>query len=189
MIRTDRSAPSSGIQLPNTNRVPRLLVTGVASIMALLTLSLPALAGTSSTSLAHPEGCAPDRGYNYVAVTNHYVDIVPPATESPGTPLTISLTAGLGVTGTVGGQVSGDVNAIVAGAQASVSASISPTWTASVTYGAGPWTVPTGVHSGALHAGVQRKEMTWQSGSYNLGCRWIVSRSGAAKLPWQAPAF
>jgi len=167
----------------------RLAASLVAATSLICLGALPASAAPVDARLAHPDGCPPDGSYAYSGVTNQYVDIVPPASGSPGTPLTINLTAGLGITGTVGGQVSGDVNAIVAGAQASVNASLSLSWTASVTYSGGPWTVPNGVHVGYLHAGGQRESMTWQYGSYTGACRWVVSRSGTARLPWQAPAF
>lgn len=144
---------------------------------------------TGNAAVSRPDGCPPDRGYNYVNAKSHTFDIVPPATGTPGTPLSIQIAIGLGVTGTVGGSVSGDVSLIIAGAKAEINASLALSWTASVTYGAGPWVVPSGVHEGALHAGAERDSFTWQYGAYNGGCRWVVSRTGPADLPWKAPYF
>lgn len=45
---------------------------------------------------------------------------------------------------------------IIAGAKAEINASLALGRTASVTYGAGPWVVPSGVHEGALRAGAER---------------------------------
>src|SRR5215831_5126877 len=133
-----RDNESNAVATGGLSRWVRLSV--AVALGAVFGLVIPPTAGSAST-----DGCPPDPGYSFVNVKNNYVDIVPPASGAPGVPLTISLQAGLGVTGTVGGSVSGDVSAIVAGAKAEVNASISLSWTASVTYTGGPWTVPSGV--------------------------------------------
>ena len=164
----------------------------VLTIMVVVALGLVGVVSTPWQGFAagtDVQGCAPDRGYAYTPPTSRTFDIVPSATGTPGTPLSVQIAVGLGVIGTVGGSVCGDVSAIIAGAQAQVSSSISLSWTASVTYTAGPWIVPAGVHVGALHAGVERDSFTWQYGSYNGACKWIVSRSGPVDVPWRAPYF
>jgi hypothetical protein len=121
-------------------------------------------------------------------VKTNLKDMVPSARGQSGQYLTITITAGISLTGTVGGQVSGDVNAIVAGAKAQVNASIALSLTASVAYSTG-WTVPTTWAWGDLHAGGSQDSMSWTYGSYNGACQWIVQRSGTANLPYHIPTF
>jgi hypothetical protein len=166
----------------SSRRVLTIVVVAARGLVGVVTTSGQGLAASTAV-----QGCAPDRGYAYTPPTSRTFDIVPPATGTPGTPLSVQIAVGLGVIGTVGGSVSGDVSAIIAGAQAQISSSISLSWTASVTYTAGPWTVPAGVHLGALHAGAERDSFTWQYGSYNGACKWILSRSGPIDVPWRAP--
>ncbi|WP_405619422.1 hypothetical protein [Streptomyces sp. NBC_00076] len=155
---------------------------GVTSLFALLGAT-PAMA-----QVAAPQGCPPDPTYSYSNVSTHHVGMVPPASAPGGHTLSIAITAGTSVTGTVGGSVSGDVHAIVAGAKAQVNASIALTLSASVTY-TDSWKVPSSWRIGYLHAGAQRKEMTWKYGHYKANCAWRTDRSGTAKLPYHIPAF
>ena len=115
--------------------------------------------------------------------------MVLPTSGGPQIPLTIALTAGLTVSGTIGGQVSGDVSLIVAGAQAQVNASLTTSLTAQVTYTAGPWTVPSNVHIGYLHAGADKESMVWKYGHYAATCAYVLNRSGSLDEPWHLPHF
>lgn len=135
-----------------------------------------------------PDGCSPDAGYSYNSVRSYLYDMVPYSQGPGGHTLSIQITAGVSVTGTVGGQVSGDVNAIVAKAKVDVNASIALQLTASVTYG-DSWTVPSTWRWGYLHAGANRDTMNWEYGYYNGACQYIVSRRGTANLPYHIPAF
>jgi hypothetical protein len=163
---------------------------GARGLATAAAMSLFALLGATPAmaQVAAPEGCPPDPTYSYSGVSSHNVGMVPPASAPGGHTLSIAITAGTSVTGTVGGSVSGDVNAIVAGAKAQVSASIALTLSASVTY-SDSWKVPSSWRLGYLHAGAQRKQMTWKYGHYKANCAWHTDRSGTAKLPYHIPAF
>lgn len=153
---------------------------------ALLAGGTPALAATGSPQV--PQICPADPGYSYTGVSSYRYNMVPPSSAPGGHTLSIAISRGLTVTGTVGGQVEGDIGAIVAGAKASVNASISRSKTASVTY-TDTWTVPKGWAIGFLHAGAQRDRMHWTYGHYSGACVWIVVRRGTANLPWHIPHF
>jgi hypothetical protein len=167
----------------------RQMLTAIAATTVGLTVvmlpGVPAFAGGGAV----PNTCQPDYTYVYGSVYSNNVDMVPPASAPSGHTLSIQISAGLSITGTVEGQVSGDLSAIVVGAQASVSASISYTLSASVTYG-DSWTVPRSVSVGYLHAGAAHDHMIWRFGHTSGNCQtWIVDRSGTANLPYRIPAF
>jgi hypothetical protein len=163
---------------------------GARGLATAAAMSLFALLGATPAmaQVAAPEGCPPDPTYSYSGVSSHNVGMVPPASAPGGHTLSIAITAGTSVTGTVGGQVEGSVNAIVAGAKAQVNSSIALKLEASVTY-KDTWTVPSSWRLGYLHAGAHRDEMTWKYGHYKANCAWHTDRSGTAKLPYHIPAF
>ncbi|OIK02371.1 hypothetical protein BIV25_01820 [Streptomyces sp. MUSC 14] len=63
---------------------------------------------------------------------------------------------------------------------------VTKTITAQVAYSA-TWKVDRPI--GYLHAGADAKSMHWEHGSYNGGCKWIVSRQGTAVFPYRVPTF
>lgn len=101
-------------------------------------------------------------------------------------PLTLSITMGTAITGTVGGQVSGDVSLIVAGAKASVDSSIAMTKTIGATAST-TWIVTT--DTGWLAVGAIAQSGNWQYGYFSCTGRWVIQRSGSYVLPTLAPAF
>jgi len=145
--------------------------------------------GAADASSSTQKACPPDYGYSYSGAKSRTVDMVLPASGGPRIPLTIALTAGLTVSGTVGGQVSGDVSLILAGAQAQVNAALTTSLTAQVTYTGGPWTVPSNVHIGYLHAGADKESMVWKYGHYAATCAYVLNRTGSLDEPWHLPHF
>ncbi|WP_405830614.1 hypothetical protein [Streptomyces sp. NBC_01176] len=75
---------------------------------------------------------------------------------------------------------------IVASAEETISGSISYSKTTTVTLG-GSWKVPASQKDGWLALGSKGYSFNWERGSYNGGCKWIVSNHGTAKLPALSP--
>ena len=142
--------------------------------------------GKVTSGTVHPDGCPPDPGYSFSAVKHRYKDMVSSVEGTRDETIGIALTQGKTVTGTVTGTVSTEEGVIFASAKESVSASLAKAITTSVTYSA-TWKVTTSV--GYLHAGADEKSMHWEYGSYNGGCKWIVSRQGTATFPYHVPSF
>ena len=158
----------------------------LALALASLIVAVPAkaLAQTPSGTIS-PMCVAPDAGYTYVGRSVTYID-AQRVYGTKGLPLTLSISMGTGITGTVGGQLSGDLNLIVAGAKASVDSSISLTKTVAATAST-TWIVPTA--TGWLAVGAIAQSGNWQYGYFDCGGRWVVQRSGSYVLPTLAPAF
>lgn len=134
-----------------------------------------------------PQGCPPDPGYAFSNVKSTFVgDPSKTVYGASGVTLTLSVASGHTWTGTIGGSIKGEVSAIVAGAEASINASISYAKTTTVTLG-GSWTVPANMADGWLALGSKGYSFHWEYGSTNGACKWIVSRSGNAKLPAMSP--
>ncbi|MFD8004948.1 hypothetical protein [Streptomyces mirabilis] len=75
---------------------------------------------------------------------------------------------------------------LVASAEETISGSISYAKTTTVTLG-GTWKVPASQKDGWLALGSKGYSFNWERGSYNGGCKWIVSNHGTAKLPALSP--
>lgn len=147
-----------------------------------------AVSSTPTPSPVVPLGCAPDYGYETTGTGTYKYDMVPPAYRDPGQTLSISITAGLSVTGSIGGSVEGDESVIFATAKETVNASIAVSLTASVTYSASK-TVPSGVHWGEEHAGATQQRFSWDYGHLTSACHWVKDRTGTGHEPYHIPSF
>lgn len=135
-----------------------------------------------------PLMCPGNNMYQYSNTGTTNMDMVPYASAPGGHTLSITITAGASITGTIGGQVEGDANAIFVGAKASVNASISVSLSASVSYG-DSWTVPSSWSSGELHAGATAQNFKWAYVHENGNCSTTVLRSGSGREPYHLPSF
>jgi hypothetical protein len=158
-------------------------------IAAALAFAVSAAPAASAAGInPRPQMCPGNNMYEYHNAGSTNMDMVPYASAPGGHTLSITLTAGASVTGTIGGQVEGDANIIFAGAKASVNASISVSLSASVAYG-DSWTVPSNWSTGELHAGASAQNFTWQYVHENGNCSTTVERSGSGREPYHLPAF
>lgn len=142
-------------------------------------------AGAASRTV-HPDGCPPDPGYSFSAVHHQYKDMVSGVESQKDETIGITITKGITVTKTITGTVTAEEGIIFAKAKESVSGSLAKAITAQVAYSA-TWKVDRPI--GYLHAGADAKSMHWEYGSYNGGCKWIVSRQGTAVFPYHVPTF
>lgn len=165
----------------------------VASVLtsALVAISLMQIASPSSAATRNPAPgtispmcVAPDAGYSFSSNPS-FIDSSRIYGQK-GVTLSLTMTQGTGLTGTVGGELSGDLSAIVAAIKASVSSSIAYSMTSSITQ-SGSWTV-TGA-TGWFAVGAVSFAGTWQYGSYNCSGVWFVQRSGTYNLPSHMPYF
>ncbi|MGV9706603.1 hypothetical protein [Streptomyces sp. NPDC003483] len=89
-------------------------------------------------------------------------------------------------TGTVTYAAKISESIIVASAEETFGGSVSYAKTTTVTLG-GSWKVPASQRDGWLALGSKGYSFNWERGSYNGGCKWIVSNHGTAKLPALSP--
>ncbi|MEU2778452.1 hypothetical protein ABZ646_37640 [Streptomyces sp. NPDC007162] len=155
-------------------------------------LALLAVGTTSAYAAApatvHPNNCGTESSYEFSSPKSARIGMVPPSSAPGGHTLSITLTAGTSVTGTITGSLQTEESAIVASAKQTVGVSFALTMTASVSYG-DTWKVPASWRKGYLHAGADRDTMNWNYGHYGAGCKWVIVRKGVAKLPYHIPAF
>lgn len=166
----------------------------VAAVLGASTLIFMGVTGVSGTAFAagsatvHPDGCPPDPGYSFSAVTHTYHDMVSSVEGTSDETIGIALTSGKTVTGTITGTVTTEESAIFASAKESVSASLAKAITTSVTYSA-TWKIPSTTKVGYLHAGADEKKMHWEYGSTGGNCVYHISRQGTATFPYHVPTF
>jgi hypothetical protein len=168
-------------------RISLLGVTALTLSVCALGAAAPAMASTTGAPhVVRPRGCSTPYAYQYTKVTNvNQADPADTSSGENGITLTVTITNGQTVTGTVGGSAGFDLDAIVAGANASVNGSISYSKTSSVTKSY-QWKV-TGGAEGTLYVGAQDKKMDWQYGYVNSGCKYVEAQHGTAKLPYKLP--
>jgi hypothetical protein len=171
------------------SEIMRRLVT----LLSLVALSLVAVILTvlqpvaAEAAPAVPSACPPDAGYVFSAVTT--TAIARDTTYgSRGITITVTLSAGQSVTGTITGTVGVSVNYLIASAKADVSGSIAQSMTATYTT-SGSYTIPASQSTGWVSVGAQARSMNWQYGAYTGACKWVVQHTGTAKLPTLMPYF
>jgi len=103
-----------------------------------------------------------------------------------GVTLSISVAVGHTTTGTFTYAAKLSESIIVASAEETLGGSVSWSKTTTVALG-GTWKVPSSQNDGWLALGSKGYSFNWERGSYNGGCKWIVSNHGTAKLPALAP--
>ncbi|MFS4092384.1 hypothetical protein [Streptomyces sp. AF1A] len=135
----------------------------------------------------HPDGCPPDPGFSFSKVKSTFVgDKSKTVYGASGVTLSVSVAKGHTWTGTVTYSAKLSESMLIASAEESISGSISYAKTTTVTLG-GSWKVPASQRDGWLALGSKGYSFNWQYGSYNGGCKWIVSNHGTAKLPALSP--
>ncbi|MFF1302204.1 hypothetical protein [Streptomyces sp. NPDC058307] len=90
------------------------------------------------------------------------------------------------LTGTITYAAKLSESIIVESAEETISGSISYAKTTTTTLG-GSWKVPASQKDGWLALGSKGYSFNWERGSYNGGCKLIVSNHGTAKLPALSP--
>ncbi|MGW1811322.1 hypothetical protein [Streptomyces sp. NPDC002078] len=136
---------------------------------------------------AHPDGCPPDPGFSFSNVKSTFVgDKSKAVYGQSGVTLSVSVAKGHAWTGTATYSAKLSESFLVASAEESTNGSISYAKTTTVTLG-GSWVVPKSQKGGWLAVGSKGYSFDWQYGSYNGGCKWIVSNHGTAKFPALSP--
>lgn len=145
----------------------------------------PADADVDST--VHPDGCPADPGFSFSKVKSTFVgDKTKTVYGQSGILLSVSVAKGHTWTGTVTYAAKFSEGILFASAEETISGSISYAKTTTVTLG-GAWKVPANQADGWLALGSKGYSFNWERGSYNGGCKWIVSNHGTAKLPALSP--
>ncbi|MEU0033126.1 hypothetical protein [Streptomyces sp. NPDC006333] len=135
----------------------------------------------------HPDGCPPDPSISITKVKSMFVgDKSKTVYGQSGVTLSVSVAKGHTWTGTITYASKLSESIIVASAEETISGSISYAKTTTVTLG-GSWKVPASQKDGWLALGSKGYSFNWERGSYNGGCKWIVSNHGTAKLPALSP--
>ncbi|MEV1062875.1 hypothetical protein [Streptomyces sp. NPDC050263] len=145
----------------------------------------PADAGVDGP--VHTDGCPPDPAISITKVKSTFVgDKSKTVYGQSGVTLSVSVAKGHTWTGTITYAAKLSESIIVASAEETISGSISYAKTTTVTLG-GTWKVPASQKDGWLALGSKGYSFNWERGSYNGGCKWIVSNHGTARLPALAP--
>ncbi|OIJ63185.1 hypothetical protein [Streptomyces mangrovisoli] len=135
----------------------------------------------------HPDGCPPDPTVSFTKVKSTFVgDKSKTVYGQSGITLKVEVAKGHTWTGTFTYAAKIEESIIVASAEETISGSISYAKTTTVTLG-GTWKVPASQRDGWLALGSKGYSFNWERGSYNGGCKWIVSNHGTAKLPALSP--
>jgi hypothetical protein len=135
----------------------------------------------------HADGCPADPTVSISTVKSKFVgDKSKTVYGQSGVTLSVSVAKGHTWTGTITSATKVSASIIVASAEETISGSISYAKTTTVTLG-GTWKVPANQKDGWLALGSKGYSFNWERGSYNGGCKWIVSNHGTAKLPALAP--
>ncbi|MGW1915661.1 hypothetical protein ACWCQS_34255 [Streptomyces sp. NPDC002076] len=138
---------------------------------------------------AHPDGCPPDPTVSITKVKSTFVgDKSEWVSGQSGVTLSLSVAKGHTWTGTISYAAKLSESIIVESAEETISGSISYAKTTTVTLG-GAWKVPANQRDGWLALGSKGYSFNWERGSYNGGCKWIVSNHGTAKLPALSPCI
>jgi hypothetical protein len=164
----------------------RTMTTG-AAMLALVALGTTSAEAATPTTV-HPNNCGTQSSYQFSTPKSHHIGLVPPSSAPGGHTLSITLTAGSSITGTISGAAQTEESIIVAKAKETFSVSFALSMSVSVSY-SDSWKVPTSWRKGYLHAGADRDTMNWNYGHYGAGCKWVIVRKGVAKLPYEMPAF
>jgi hypothetical protein len=135
----------------------------------------------------HPDGCPPDPSVSITKVKSVFVgDKSKTVYGQSGITLSVSVAKGHTWTGTFTYAFKLDESIIVASAEETISGSVSYAKTTTVALG-GSWKVPASQRDGWLALGSKGYSFNWERGSYNGGCKWIVSNHGTAKFPALSP--
>ncbi|MEU7381204.1 MULTISPECIES: hypothetical protein [unclassified Streptomyces] len=135
----------------------------------------------------HAEGCPPDPSFSFTSVKSTFVgDKSKTVYGQSGVTLSVSVAKGHTWTGTVTYSAKLSESILVASAEETISGSISYAKTTTVAL-SGSWKVPASQKDGWLALGSKGYSFNWERGSYNGGCKWIVSNHGTAKLPALSP--
>ncbi|MFJ8005588.1 hypothetical protein [Streptomyces fagopyri] len=135
----------------------------------------------------HPDGCPPDPSISITKAKSVFVgDKSKTVYGQSGVTLSVSVAKGHTWTGTVTYAAKISESIIVASAEETFGGSVSYAKTTTVTLG-GSWKVPASQRDGWLALGSKGYSFSWEKGSYNGGCKWIVSNHGTAKLPALSP--
>ncbi|MFF7238410.1 hypothetical protein [Streptomyces collinus] len=135
----------------------------------------------------HPDGCPPDPTVSITKVKHTFVgDKTKTVYGQSGITLKVEVLKGHTWTGTITYSAKLSESIIVASAEETISGSISYAKTTSVALG-GTWKVPANQSDGWLALGSKGYSFNWERGSYNGGCKWVVSSHGTAKLPALSP--
>jgi len=156
-----------------------------------MTVAIPILSAAGLVAVAAPDasaGCPTGTIYT-TSDGQHY--FIPKGgnytTNGPAeVTLSVSVTNGTIVTGTVTGSVSFSLSAILASATATFGGSFAISKTSSVTT-TGSWTPETG--HGWLAWGAWGYAFDWQQGHYDGGCHWIQTGSGEGIAPNVSTGF
>ncbi|MEU1009823.1 hypothetical protein [Streptomyces sp. NPDC005890] len=134
-----------------------------------------------------PQGCPPDPAFSFSHVKGTFVkDKSKTVYGQSGITLKVEVAKGHTWTGTISYAAKLSESILVASAEETISGSISYAKTTTVTLG-GTWKVPASQRDGWLALGSKGYSFDWERGSYNGGCKWIVSNHGSAKLPALSP--
>ncbi|MGQ5634255.1 MULTISPECIES: hypothetical protein [unclassified Streptomyces] len=135
----------------------------------------------------NPDGCPPDAGFSFSNVKGTFVrDPSKTVYGQSGVTLSVSVAKGHTWTGTITYSAKLSESILIASAEETISGSISYAKTTTVTLG-GSWQVPKNQKDGWLALGSKGYSFNWEHGSYNGGCKWIVSNHGTARLPATSP--
>lgn len=135
----------------------------------------------------HPDGCPPDPSVQITKVKSTFVgDSSKTVYGQSGITLSVSVAKGHTWTGTITYAAKLSESIIVESAEETISGSISYAKTTTVSLG-GTWKVPASQSDGWLALGSKGYSFNWERGSYNGGCKWIISNHGSAKLPALSP--
>jgi hypothetical protein len=135
----------------------------------------------------HPDGCPADPSVSITKVKSTFVaDKKNIVYGQSGILLSVSVAKGHTWTGTITYAAKLSESIIVESAEETISGSISYAKTTTTTLG-GSWKVPASQKDGWLALGSKGYSFNWERGSYNGGCKWIVSNHGTAKLPALSP--
>ncbi|MFG2939687.1 hypothetical protein [Streptomyces sp. NPDC048282] len=135
----------------------------------------------------HPEGCPPDPSVSITKVKSTFVgDKSKTVYGQSGITLSVSVAKGHTWTGIITYAFKLSESIIVASAEETITPSVSYAKTTTVSL-SGSWKVPASQKDGWLALGSKGYSFNWERGSYNGGCKWIVSNHGTAKLPALSP--
>jgi hypothetical protein len=163
----------------------RLIRLSAAPLLVMTAVSAAPIAASAAPNVP----CNGNHKYYITKKTgSEHINLVPRSSGSPGTDLSITLTAGATATATFTGALQTEESAIIASAKETISASIALSLTASITY-TFHWKVPANYgKTGYLHVGAQRDIFSWKYG-YNdpPKCHFLRVKSGRSHAPYNLP--
>jgi hypothetical protein len=167
----------------------KLIRLSAAPLLVMTAVSAAPIAASASASAAPNPACNGNHKYYITKKTgSEHINLVPRTSGSPGSELTITLTAGASATATFTGALQTEESAIIASAKETISASIALSLTASIAYGF-KWKVPENYgKTGYLHVGAQRDIFSWKYGYNNPPkCHFLRVKSGRSHAPYNLP--